>query len=113
MEYFWIILTFAAEIPLAFFFFYWGTHIDSYVRASPRGYCAATLRRFCVDCAIIYPISSCSLSEVGTVWVGESSTYHWLAWHFLASNIVFACFYYVLAWDPHGTIAPGWTTDLG
>lgn len=37
----------------------------------------------------------------------------WLAWHFLVSNFAFAYSYYVLAWDPHGTVAPGWTTYLG
>lgn len=109
----WIVLTFAFELLFAGFFFYWATHFDGYVQALRADIiqpiyvvCASTLLSFLLFVLIPF-------LRLGLYRVGESSTCHWLAWHFLASNVAFAYSYYILAWDPHGTVAPGWTTYLG
>lgn len=106
-----IILSLASKIAICIFFYIFYL-ANSYVQAR----CAYIIRPIhmvyiptAFSFLLVYSISTrCGLGRLS-----QSLFCQWLAWQFLVWNVVFAYVYYIWAWDPHGTVAPGWTTYLG
>lgn len=93
-----------------FYFIYVAYLADSSVRAR----CAYIVRPIYIICVWTGMSFLLSFSYHAIMpGLSQSLLCRWLAWHFLVSNFVFAYSYYILACDPHGTVAPGWTTYLG